>query len=230
MAILLDQIIPLGRTMAEYVGMFGLTEADRHRTILGCGDGPAGFNAEWSAGGGRVVSVDPLYRHAAPAIRRRIDTHLRRHGSTAQRQPAALRLAQHSVDGGMAAHAPAGHGPVPRRLRRPESPWPLRRRRAAGPAFRRWHAFDLALCSHLLFLYSEQLSYAFHLAAMRELLRVAREVRVFPLLTLAMEPSPHLPPLSEALAGAGFGVAVERVPYEFQRGGNEMLRVVASRV
>ncbi|MEZ5862371.1 MAG: hypothetical protein R3D28_25945 [Geminicoccaceae bacterium] len=229
MAILLDQIIPLGRTMAEYVGMFRLTGTDRHRTILGCGDGPAGFNAEWSAGGGRVVSVDPLYRHEAPAIRRRIDATFAdmaaQLGASQElfvwrsipSMAAWRRMRRQAMDRFLADYAGQGaHGHyVAGEL--PALPF------ADG-------AFDLALCSHLLFLYSEQLSYAFHLAAMRELLRVAREVRVFPLLTLAMEPSPHLPPLSEALAGAGFGVAVERVPYEFQRGGNEMLRVVASRV
>src|SRR5262249_59581429 len=38
--------------------------------------------------------------------------------------------------------------------------------------------FDLALCSHLLFLYTEQLSLEFHLDAIREMCRVAREVRI----------------------------------------------------
>ena len=44
--------------------------------------------------------------------------------------------------------------------------------------------FDLALCSHFLFLYTDQLSCAFHRQAVRELCRVAREVRIFPLLDL----------------------------------------------
>jgi hypothetical protein len=39
--------------------------------------------------------------------------------------------------------------------------------------------FDLALVSHLLFLYSERLDFEFHRAAVEELLRVAREVRIF---------------------------------------------------
>ena len=86
-------------------------------------------------------------------------------------------------------------------------------------------AFDLALCSHFLFLYSQQLDEAFHLASMRELCRVAREVRVFPLLALGAQPSPHVGPVTEALEANGFEARVERVPYEFQRGGNQMLRV-----
>ena len=42
-------------------------------------------------------------------------------------------------------------------------------------------AFDLALSSHLLFLYSEQFDLGFHVRALEEMLRVAAEVRVFPL-------------------------------------------------
>ena len=43
--------------------------------------------------------------------------------------------------------------------------------------------FDLALCSHLLFRYSGQLSAEFHVQAVLEMCRVAKEVRVFPLST-----------------------------------------------
>jgi len=52
--------------------MFLLTDKDRARTILGCGDGPASFNAELSRAGGSVVSVDPIYRFSREKIRQRI--------------------------------------------------------------------------------------------------------------------------------------------------------------
>ena len=45
-------------------------------------------------------------------------------------------------------------------------------------------SFDLALCSHFLFLYTTQLGEAFHQTAIREMCRVASEVRIFPLLAL----------------------------------------------
>jgi ubiquinone/menaquinone biosynthesis C-methylase UbiE len=80
-------------------------------------------------------------------------------------------------------------------------------------------AFDLAVCSHLLFLYSNQLSREFHIAAAREMRRVAKEVRIFPLLKLGNERSPHL----EAVREIRFSAELKRVPYEFQKGGNEML-------
>lgn len=83
--------------------------------------------------------------------------------------------------------------------------------------------FDITLSSHFLFLYSDHLSAEFHLQALQEMLRVAHEVRVFPLLTLSGMLSPHLAFVKEQLANNGFCIETKRVPYEFQKGGNEML-------
>jgi len=88
--------------------------------------------------------------------------------------------------------------------------------------------FDLALSSHFLLLYSAHLSTAFHLQALQEMLRVSREVRVFPLLALDGTPSPHPPYIKKGLQQQGYEIETRRVPYEFQRGGNELL--IVSRV
>jgi len=85
--------------------------------------------------------------------------------------------------------------------------------------------FDLAVCSHFLFLYSKQFDAKFHLAAIRELRRVAKEVRIFPLLAMGSVPSPHLDSVSATLKDEGLDVSIKTVPYEFQRGGNKMMRV-----
>lgn len=85
--------------------------------------------------------------------------------------------------------------------------------------------FDLALCSHLLFLYSRQLDAAFHHASLLELCRAAREARVFPLLALGGAMSPHLEGNIERLCAAGYRVSIQRVTDEFQRGACEMLRI-----
>jgi hypothetical protein len=55
--------------------------------------------------------------------------------------------------------------------------------------------------------------------------RVAREVRVFPLVALSGEPSSYVAPSASALREAGYTVSLEVVPYEFQRGGNQMMRI-----
>jgi hypothetical protein len=87
-------------------------------------------------------------------------------------------------------------------------------------------SFDLALCSHFLFLYSDELSDEDHIRGVRELCRVSREVRVFPLLDMKGNPSRHVRPAIEELEGHGLQVCVEPVGYEFQVGGNQMMRIV----
>jgi hypothetical protein len=84
--------------------------------------------------------------------------------------------------------------------------------------------FDLAVCSHFLFLYSEHVPEAFHRSSILELCRVATEVRIFPLITLEGIPSPHLPRIIDDLKGI-CEISLETVPYEFRRGGNQMMRV-----
>jgi len=84
--------------------------------------------------------------------------------------------------------------------------------------------FDLALCSHCLFTYSDRLSEEFHLQAITEMCRVAKQVRVFPLLDRNGMESEHLNPIRTILKRS-FHVETPVVNYEFQIGGNEMLRV-----
>jgi hypothetical protein len=86
-------------------------------------------------------------------------------------------------------------------------------------------SFDLAVCSHLLFLYAEQISFEVHLASVIEMARVAREVRIFPLLELGNVPSRHVSPVRQMLRTQGFDCEIRRVPYEFQKGGGEMMVV-----
>ena len=64
--------MPWGRSFKEYVRMFSLTDSDLGKRILGCGDGPASFNAAMRRQGKKVVSVDPLYQFAGEQIRGRV--------------------------------------------------------------------------------------------------------------------------------------------------------------
>ena len=83
----------------------------------------------------------------------------------------------------------------------------------------------MALCSHFLFLYSAHFDADFHVAAIRELCRVATELRIFPVLELGSVQSRHLNFVMERLRESGFSAELQTVNYEFQRGGNQMLRV-----
>ena len=222
----LASVVPWGRSYAEYVRMFALSEADLAGRILGCGDGPASFNAEATRRGSHVVSCDPLYQFDVVQIRQRIDETSREVLEQARTNAHefvwddaipdvdALKRVRMSAMGAFLDDYDQGrrdgryvHAELP------AMPF------AGG-------SFDLALCSHFLFLYSKQHDAAFHIQSMRELSRVAREVRVFPLLALGGQPSPHVGTVRDALTDEGYIVTVERVPYEFQRGGDEMMRVV----
>jgi hypothetical protein len=211
----LAEVKPWGRSLQEYRLFFALSDDDLAQRILGCGDGPASVNAE------PYVSVDPMYVFSGAEIESRVretyddivsqvkknvDRYLWNHfpdpDAQGQARLAAMtRFLQDYETGRNEGRYVAGSLPT----------LPF----ADGE-------FDLSLCSHLLFLYSEQLSLDFHIA-MIEQLRVAREVRVFPLFDLACQRSAHLDPVLQALRARGYVCELVRVPHEFQKGANEML-------
>jgi len=84
--------------------------------------------------------------------------------------------------------------------------------------------FDIALSSHFLLLFSHILSLDFHIEAIVEMLRVAREVRIFPLQDLNVATSPHVDAIIKKFSDR-YNVDIVRVGYEFQRGSNEYLRI-----
>lgn len=204
--------------------MFDLTPYDLSGRILDCAAGPASFNAEATAEGHEVVSCDPLYHLTPGEIQARIDATRDTvvENARASRQEFVWR------DIESPEHLGEVRAAVMRRFLA-DFPAGLRERRYRAQALPhldlRDGEFDLALCSHFLFTYSEQLSLDFHIASIEEMCRVADGVRVFPLLKSYGGPSPHLKPVVDALRERGYRVEVREVPYEFQRGGNEMLAV-----
>lgn len=227
MAFTLDKVVPWGRSFSEYVAMFALTDHDLRKRILGSGDGPASFNAGLTQRGGKVVSVDPLYRFSGEEIHQRITaTYPLVMEQTRQNQDEFTWTTIKSVEelgrqrlAAMATFlADYSRGVSQGRYRDGQLPnLPFRDR-----------DFDLAVCSHLLFLYGEQFSEEFHVVSIKELCRIAGEARVFPLLELGAQPSRHLQAVINRLAADGYDVSVVPVPYEFQRGGNLMLRIVSN--
>jgi hypothetical protein len=220
----LDAVVPWGRSFDEYCRMFALSSDDLQQRILGCADGPASFNADATAAGLTVVSCDPLYRFTAADIRRRVaetteviidQTRRNQHEFVWTSIRSIEELRELRVSAMERFLADFETGKTEGRYLDAELP-----KLPFDDA-----AFDLALCSHFLFLYSEQLSEDFHVAAIREMSRVARQVRVFPLLELGGARSRHIEPVIRRLKEDGFAVTVETVPYEFQRGGNQMLRL-----
>src|SRR6202007_1226563 len=71
----LQEVVPWGRSLDEYRRLCALSETDLKGRLLGCGDGPASFNAELAAltKTQRLVSVDPLYAFTGAEIARRVE-------------------------------------------------------------------------------------------------------------------------------------------------------------
>lgn len=224
MAFTLDKVVPWGRSFEEYILMFSLSEEDLRKRILDCGAGPASFNSILTCRGGNVVSVDPIYKFSASEIRQRIE-------ETYEEILEQIKKNMHEF---VWNHISSVEELGRVRMKAMEEflsdyPSGLKEGRyieAGLPVLPfQDNEFDLALCSHLLFLYSEQLSEDFHIDSIKELCRVSEEVRIFPLLELGSRKSRHLDQVLNTLAQQGYSVDILPVEYEFQRGGNKMLRI-----
>ncbi|MCP4755853.1 MAG: SAM-dependent methyltransferase [Proteobacteria bacterium] len=220
MAFKYDDIVPWGRNFAEYRRMFDLSDDDLDLKILGCGDGPASFNFECNQRGGRVVSVDPIYHLTRKEIRNRIDeTYDEVLTQTEKNRDKFVWRLIESVDALGKVRMDAmrlfldayEQGKEEKRYipaALPDLPF--------GD-----NEFHIALSSHFLFLYTDNLSLDFHLEAVDEMLRVAEEVRIFPLLDVNARKSPYVDGVVTEFRSKR--IEIRNVDYEFQIGGNEVL-------
>lgn len=201
--------------------MFNLSETDLNSEILGCGDGPASFNMELYAQGRKMTSVDPIYQFTAAEIRSRIEATYPKIIEQLKTNRGAFIWEK--------IHSPDHLGKI--RMAAMEKFFGdfeqgKRQHRYLASALPRLpfkeKSFDLALCSHFLFLYPDQLTLDFHIQSIDEMIRVAKQVRIFPLLTLDGQIYPHLETVVNRI-GQRHRCAFEKVDYEFQRGGNQML-------
>jgi len=227
MAVSFDQIVPWGRSRREYELMFSLGAENWSKGVLDCGGGPASFTAELSASGLRAVSVDPIYAYSGSEIQARFEALVEPMLSQIRATPQDWVWSYHRDPDDLCGNRRAV---LKKFLADYEAG--LREHRYVVGELPLLHfdsgSFGLALCSHLLFLYSELLTVDFHVRAVAELCRVASEVRIFPLLTRARKPSPYLDAVRSAVRSAGWSSEVVRVNYELQRGGNQMLRIFRS--
>jgi hypothetical protein len=219
----IDDVAFIGRTFAEYRRMFDLDVGGwTDRRVLDCPAGACSFVAEGRERGIEAVGADLLYDRSAAAL--------------AERCPRDIETAMAALDGvedlyrwtfyddvtelasyrqqaaSRFLHDYAHNGDRYVAAELPTLPFPD-------------GAFDLVLSAHLLFLYDDRLSIGFHHRAVRELLRVGGQLRAFPLHGFDTERSDLVEPVVDALRADGYSVETRSVPFEFQRGADEMLVV-----
>jgi len=220
----LKNVVPWGRSFEEYVEIFSLTTGDLKKSILGCGDGPASFNAELTRRGGNVVSIDPTYKFTAEELQSRISQvydeimpqmQLNKDMYIWESIPSVEALGEIRMKAMNGFISDFEEGKESGRYFYESLP---------SLTFKD-KQFDLALCSHYLFLYSEHVGLDQHIASIKELCRIAKEVRIYPLLSLDGEVSPHLNKVISALSEVDLTSSLVGVGYQFQKEATQMLVV-----
>ncbi|CAC5344706.1 MULTISPECIES: hypothetical protein [Planktothrix] len=224
MGLQLNNVIPWGRSLSEYIRMFDLTPDDLQQSILDCAGGPASFNIEMIQRGYQIISCDPIYQFSADDIYQRIQNtyttvidgvkassqdyvwdSITSPETLGEMRMAAMEqfLADFTIGKQQGRYLTA---------ELPQLPF-------------KSSQFNLALCSHFLFTYSDHFSEEFHLEAILDLYRIAQQVRIFPLLKVSGETSPFLQPIIQELETRGYMTMIKTVNYEFQKNGNQMLQI-----
>ncbi len=219
----LQSVVPWGRSFSEYKKIFSLSEMDLQKSILGCGDGPASFNAEFTELGGHVVSIDPIYQFSGEQIRSRIEKVYPQIMEQVGKNRNDYVWNNISNPDELGRIRMAAMNTFLSDYENHQEP--RRYINASLPTLPFADAeFDIALCSHYLFLYSEHVNQEQHIQSIKELCRVAKEVRVYPLLAIGNnEESPHLAPVMDALVAVNINASLVPVDYEFQKGATKML-------
>ncbi len=221
MAFKLNKVVPWGRNFAEYRLMFELSDEDMKKNIAGFGDGPASFNCEATKLGYNVTSIDPIYSFSTDELRKRIDevrnvvmqqmsenmenyvwTNIKNLVDLENKRMSAMRLFLEDYEKGKAGQRYICHE-LPDRL-------PYEN-----------NYFDIGLSSHFLLMYT-MLGYDFHIKAITEMLRVCKEIRIFPLVDLDANKTELISKVIGHFRGS-HDVEIRNTKYEFQKGENKLL-------
>jgi SAM-dependent methyltransferase len=216
-------VLVTSRAYDEYIAMFDLGPQELSGRLLDCSAGAAEFTAVAAAAARQVVAVDPAYALPRTVLAETARADLDRGHAIAGQFPDRFTWAWFG-------------SPERRTVLRPRAlarfvtdlvARPQRYVAAQLPQLPfRPASFDVAVCSHLLFTWADQLGRGWHAAAIAELARVATEVRIFPtVLQGAGEPVPFWDGLMDDLRAAGLEARTRKVGYEFQVGADRMLVV-----
>ena len=222
----LDKIALIGRTYAEYEKIFRLKDfVSSKYKILDAGSGVSSFCAEASQIGMNIIAMDPIYIYEPDELEVKCSKD--------------LDLVIKELDG-------VEHLYIWDNFRNKEDL--KKNREKAYKTFINHYKknkdthyvaesmpktkfkdnqFDVILASHLLFLYDHIFDYDFHKNTIVEMLRIcSKEIRIFPLVNLYGNKSKFFKKLLDDTHFKDKEKSVERVNYEFIKGGNEILRII----
>lgn len=219
----LDSVVPWGRNMNEYRMMFQLSDNDMSKKIAGFGDGPASFNFEATQKRYSVTSFDPIYQFTKEELQKKIEevritvmqqtrenkgnyvwTNIKSLDGLENVRMSAMRQFLDDFEQGKVENRYICHE-LPARLNYEDD------------------TFDIGLSSHFLLMYTV-LGYDFHIQAITEILRVCKEVRIFPIVDLDANKTDLIANVIDYLK-KHYNIQIIKTKYEFQKGDNYLLIV-----
>ncbi|MGF7047475.1 hypothetical protein J2T13_001980 [Paenibacillus sp. DS2015] len=220
----LSRVVFIGRTFDEYLKIFNLTREElAGRKILDCPAGACSFTAIANQNGIDVTATDIAYYHPVNELEKKgledIE-HAIEYVEKLQNDyvwnyfKSIAELKQHRVQALTECVRDMKHSParyVPAFL--PELPFSDRE-------------IELTLSAHLLFMYADKLDYDFHMKTIQELMRVTqKEIRIFPLVDGLSRRYEYLDEILAFIHAQGWTTEEIKVPYEFLKGANTMLKI-----
>lgn len=221
MAFELSNVVPWGRTLKEYKTMFNLNEEDLKKSIVSFGDGPASFNIEMKRLNNNIISFDPIYQFTREQLVNRIEetkdiimkqmeenkdnfdwTTIKDLSELEEIRMSAMNNFIMDFEDGKKEKRYISHE-LPNKTNFPDK------------------HFDIGLSSHFLLLYA-QLGLDFHIKAINEMLRICKEIRIFPIVDLDAKKSNLLENIIQYY-NSSYDISIKETKYEFQKHGNEML-------
>lgn len=222
----MNQRVFWGHDLDDYMEMFDLAPADFKGSILEYGAGPSALNRDLLDVSARCVSCDPLFVLDYDTLK--IKTAL-----VFQNMIDQVIVEQTNFDfskeGGVEGLIKQRREGMERffldypKGKRQKRYFPVQ---TIDLPFKDFE-FDYVLSSHYLFSGLDGQNETFHVALIQELARVAKEVRIFPLIDSFGNPSPFIGPVLLALQQKNYGTEIRSVAYHLQKKGNAMLRVWA---
>lgn len=216
------------RSMAEYEKMFMLKSEDLvGKRVLDVAGGASSFTTEARERGIQAEAADPLYAKSPDEI----GDHGRAEIELVAAKMAKLRDVYDWTFYGSPENHKAGRVQALQRFLEDFSceETASRYHVASLPSLPfEGERFDLVICSHFLFLYEEQFDYTFHLAAIRELLRVCKpggEVRIYPLMSFRTEEYSRLDDLIAVFEIEGYQVQKREARLPFLPNSHQFLSI-----
>ncbi len=222
----IDRIAFIGRTYEEYIRIFDLHESVlRQGHILDCAAGPSSFTAGAHRLGFKTTACDLLYGRSIEMLAEKSREDIEHVFQKVDGVPHLYVWKYYKNRNEIIALRRKAFG-----LFAGDFPDGLRNGRYIQAELPRLpfadRMFSLVLSSHFLFLYGDRLNVDFHVASLKEMVRVSSgEVRIYPLQGLDAKPYPHMGKVLSALRSNDIRVEVAQTPFEFQQGANKMLRL-----